>query len=241
MLDDFATTTASGPTQKPETVPTSSGIDKAAETEALDSDAFAKDLQNQMAALMGSIDESRDIKDHVDNVLGELGDPGNQENSNKQSASASKGEEVFQETIRRTMERLQASSSQAEPATQEEESENFLEQMLKEMQNGELPQDSDEKGLNQMLMGMMEQLTNKEILYDPMKELHEKYPTWMETNREKTKPEDMKRYEEQQTLVRKIVERFERKEYSDSNVADREYIVDHMQQVGDWTTACPLL
>ena len=82
-----------------------------------------------------------------------------------------------------------------------------------------------------MLMGMMEQLTNKEILYEPMKELRDKFPEWMSKNRASTAPDDLKRYEEQQRVVGEIVARFEKKGYSDDNVADREFIVDRMQQV----------
>ena len=82
-----------------------------------------------------------------------------------------------------------------------------------------------------MLMGMMEQLTNKEILYEPMKELHVKFPDWMERNRGKTKGEDLKRYEEQQRLVGEIVGRFEMKGYSDERAEDREFIVERMQLV----------
>ena len=80
---------------------------------------------------------------------------------------------------------------------------------------------------------MMEQLTNKDILYEPMKELDDKFPAWMEKNKEKTAKDDLKRYEEQKTLVREIVGRFERKGYSDDNRQDREYIVERMQNVFD--------
>jgi peroxin-19 len=82
-----------------------------------------------------------------------------------------------------------------------------------------------------MLMGMMDQLTNKEILYEPMKELNDKFPEWMVNNRAKTPAEELKRYEEQQQLVKEIVLKFEEPSYADSNTADREYIVDRMQKV----------
>jgi peroxin-19 len=82
-----------------------------------------------------------------------------------------------------------------------------------------------------MLMGMMDQLTNKEILYEPMKELNDKFPEWMVNNRAKTSAEELKRYEEQQKLVKEIVLKFEEPSYADSNTADREYIVDRMQKV----------
>jgi len=91
--------------------------------------------------------------------------------------------------------------------------------------------EGSEEDFSKMLLGMMEQLTNKEILYEPMKELHDKFPGWMAKNNGKVPEEDMKRYIEQQTYVREIVGRFEGKGYSDDNAKDREYIVERMQNV----------
>jgi peroxin-19 len=116
----------------------------------------------------------------------------------------------FQETIRRTMERMQTSGQQATAAAAAEGS---------------------EEDFSKMLMGMMEQLTNKEILYEPMRELNEKFPGWMEKNKDTVKEEDRKRYVEQQKLVLEMVTKFEEPTYKDENVADREYIVDRMQRV----------
>lgn len=95
------------------------------------------------------------------------------------------------------------------------------------MQGGE----GSEEDFSKMLMGMMEQLTNKEILYEPMKELDEKFPAWLEKNREATNREDLERYLEQQRLVREIVSKFEEGGYSDENAQMREYIVERMQKV----------
>ena len=88
-----------------------------------------------------------------------------------------------------------------------------------------------------MLLGMMEQLTHKEILYEPMRELHDKFPAWMAANRDKTPRADLDRFDEQQRLVAEIVDRFELPSYSDENAADREYIVDRMQKVSLRTIA----
>ena len=107
----------------------------------------------------------------------------------------------------------------------------ILAQMLKEMEKGGFGGEGGDEDFSKMLMGMMEQLTNKEILYEPMKELDDKFPGWMEKNKGKVPEEDWKRYEEQQTLVREIVGRFEEKSYSDGNAKDREYIVERMQKV----------
>ena len=89
----------------------------------------------------------------------------------------------------------------------------------------------NEDSFSQMLLGMMEQLTNKEILYEPMKELESKYPGWLEEKGGALKEEDRKRYEEQSHLVKEIVARFEREGYTDENTGDREYIVERMQKV----------
>jgi len=103
--------------------------------------------------------------------------------------------------------------------------------MMKAMQSGGLDGEGGEEDFSKMLLGMMEQLTNKEILYEPMKELHDKFPAWIEKNEATVAKDDMKRYREQQTYVQEIVSRFEEKTYKDENVADREYIVDRMQKM----------
>ena len=142
-------------------------------------------------------------------------------------------EESFQETIRKTMQRMQESGQQATAAATSEGADDVLAEMMKQMQGdalGEGPAGSEED-FSKILLGMMEQLTNKDILYEPMKELHEKYPGWMQANRAKTPAGDLQRYEEQQTLVAEIVGKFEEKDYSDSKAEDREFIVERMQKV----------
>lgn len=145
-------------------------------------------------------------------------------------------EASFQETIRRTMERMQTSGEQATAAAAAEGSDDFMAELLRQMQagggGGELGEGGDEE-FSKMLLGMMEQLTNKDILYEPMKELHDKFPDWMRENGDKVSGEDRERYEVQQGLVAEIVAKFEEATYSDAKAEDREYIVDRMQKVSD--------
>lgn len=212
---------------------------------------FSKQLQDQMAALMGNVDESPEMKRELEAMMRELGAAADSGISNGQSIPAkaevkgseqsSASEEPFQETIRKTMERMQASGEQATAAAKSEDSDDMLAQMLKEMQKSGLEGAGDDEGFNKMLMGMMEQLTNKDILYEPMKELHDKFPAWMAKNKGSTDPADLKRYEEQQRLVGEIVGRFEQKDYSDAKAADRELIVERMQQVRDLNPYCLLI
>ncbi|KAH8129630.1 hypothetical protein ACSS6W_006499 [Trichoderma asperelloides] len=147
-----------------------------------------------------------------------------------QPAAGGKSGAAFQDTIRRTMERMQSSGDQATAAAAAGGDDDFLTEMLKQLTAGDFAGGSEED-FSKMLMGMMEQLTNKEILYEPMKELHDKFPAWLAKNKDSTPAEDLKRYAEQQTIVAEIVAKFNEPSYSDSNAADREYIVDRMQKM----------
>ena len=207
-----------------------------------DTSDFSKQLRAQVAALMGDVDESPESKREIGTIVRGLGAASDSEkvqnhnnvNPNGRSSSP-KTEALFQESIRKTMERMQTSGEQATAAANSEDSGDVLAHMLKEMQGDGTEGAADEEGFNQMLMGMMEQLTNKEVLYEPMKELNDKFPAWMLKNKGNTASEDFRRYEEQQRLVGNIVERFERKGYSDSHTTDREFIVEQMQQVSTMT------
>jgi peroxin-19 len=226
--------------------------------EGLSDDEFAKQLQAGMAELMGELDTSPDMQAQFENMLKELGGaaalgeaaglggPGSGPStstkekgvSNKEkpaskgsAAAGSASEESFQETIAKTMERMRASGDQATAAAASDNTDDILAEMMKAMQSGGLDGEGGEEEFSKMLLGMMEQLTNKEILYEPMKELDDKFPAWMEKNTGKVEEADMKRYKEQQIYVREIVQRFETKGYKDENAADREYIVERMQKV----------
>ncbi|KAK8158662.1 Pex19 protein [Phyllosticta citrichinensis] len=210
-----------------------------------------------MAELLGELGNNPDMQKQFEDLMKELGDTAAAD-ANPAAASAAgssakpapatsapgaasaksaaeKKDENFQEQIRRTMERMQASGEQADAAAASSGSDDFLAQMLAEMERGGFPGAGEggenDEDFSKMLMGMMEQLTNKEILYEPMKDLDDKFPGWFEKNRETCNKEDLSRYEEQQRCVKEIVQRFERSEYSDEDTADREYIVERMQKM----------
>ncbi|KAK7732901.1 Peroxisome chaperone and import receptor [Botryosphaeria dothidea] len=280
VLDEFSATkiddsAAKPPAPQAQPAPQPSGPSRppppTAAGDEIDEDEFAKQLQAGMAELLGGLGDSPEMAQQLENLVKELGaaGPGEggsssssapkpaaqpQRESAKKSPSGGAEGDNFQEQIRKTMERMQASGEQASAAAaSSNDPDDILAQMLAEMEKGgfgggeggELGSDED---FSKMLMGMMEQLTNKEILYEPMKELYDKFPGWLAKNREKTEKADLDRYEEQQRCVKDIVERFERPGYSDESSADREFIVERMQKmqaagsppqdlVGDMTAA----
>ncbi|RFU25328.1 hypothetical protein B7463_g11022, partial [Scytalidium lignicola] len=241
MLDEFSATKLDDEPPAPSGPGRPDATDHDPLATGLSDEEFAKQLQAGMAELMGDMDKDPDMQAQLENIFKELGgadDLGATIGSSKATAPSSKSgpsgagtEDSFQETIRKTMERMQTSGDQATAAAVSEPEDDILAEMMKAMQASGLDGEGGEEDFSKMLLGMMEQLTNKEILYEPMKELHDKFPAWMEKNIDNTPKDDMKRYKEQQTLVAEIVGRFEEKTYNDSNAADREYIVERMQKM----------
>ena len=257
VLDDFANTKleskapASASKPKDSSAPSSSGPGRPdddlspADLLVENEEEFAKRLQKEMEQLLGQGDFQKQFEDIMKEMSQEVGEnplaasapsQGKAKEasglSESEKETAAKAEKSFQETIKKTMERMQSSSDTATSAAASSSQDDILAQMLASMEGGGFGGgEGGDEDFSKVLMGMMEQLTNKDILYEPMKELDDKYPKWMEENKDKVEKDDLKRYEEQQTLVREIVGRFERKGYSDGNAEDREYIVERMQKV----------
>ena len=204
-----------------------------AESEQDPAEAFSQQLQEQMATLLGNDEQSAEAKGEIDQMLKELGaaSVGREAERPYDKGPAVRSEAGFQQTVRRTLDRMESSGNDVLEAGMEGSDEDFLEQMLKNVPGMDLEGAEGDEGFSTMLMGMMEKLTDKDILYEPMKELSDKFPIWLHNNREKIGVEDLQRYKTQQRVVSEIVQKFEEKEYSDSRTADREFIVDRMQQV----------
>ncbi|EEH39875.1 hypothetical protein PAAG_02064 [Paracoccidioides lutzii Pb01] len=148
------------------------------------------------------------------------------------SGSGDKVGDKFQETIRKTMERMQASGEKATAAATEDGGDDMLVKLLKAMESGAgAGGGNDEESLDKIFMGIMEQLSNKDMLYEPMKELHNNFGPWLEENRGKVPKEDMERYELQAVVVREIVEKFDEEGYSDDKPEHRAYIWEKMQKM----------
>lgn len=149
------------------------------------------------------------------------------------SSTTKKGEENFQETIQRTMERMQESGDKATAEVNESGNDDVLMQILKAMESSGLAGagEGDDGNLDKLFMGIMEQLSNKEMLYEPLKELDDKFGPWLKENKDKIGKEDLDRYELQASLVNDIVRKFEEKSFSDDKPEDRAYIWEKMQKV----------
>lgn len=232
------------------------GAPKYESAESLDDD-FARQLQLGMQDLLGEIQDSvrnlssflcpnrsvlrvnlvysqKELQDQFEHLVKELNDAAT---TGKTTPSISMGGPKpatvpanFQDRIKQTMERMKSSEAEVDAAVADTEGDDFLAEMLKQMQGAAGEGEGDED-FSKMLLTMMEQLTSKEILYEPMRELADKYPSWLGKNEGKGLSEDIERYREQYNVVKEIVAKFEEPAYRDENDKDRDYIIDRMQKV----------
>lgn len=151
--------------------------------------------------------------------------------TSSKSVAAGKPNKSFEDTIKQTMSRLNDSDAQAKSATQKSTS-NSEEDMLAEMLKALDGSGGGEDGISKMVLDMMQQLTQKDMLYEPMKELHDQYPEWLQKNKPpKVKQEDYDRYVKQSEIVKDITNKFEEPSFSDEDEKCKTYIWDRMQEM----------
>ncbi|EXJ81680.1 hypothetical protein A1O1_07745 [Capronia coronata CBS 617.96] len=153
-----------------------------------------------------------------------------------QQQKPSKPSSSFEDTIRKTMARMESSSAAATSATAQasatKSEEDMLAEMLRALESeggAGLGDGSDGGDLSKMFLGMMEQLTNKDMLYEPMKELSTKYPAWLVQNRPTLDTAEFERFSRQRVIVDEIVAKFEEPAYSDDSAQCREFVWEKMQ------------
>lgn len=72
---------------------------------------------------------------------------------------------------------------------------------------------------------MMQQLLSKEILHEPMKEIGERYPKWLEDHKTNLSTEDYERYSHQYQLIKDLNEVY------DNDPSNFNKVVELMQKM----------
>lgn len=92
----------------------------------------------------------------------------------------------------------------------------------------------DNPELTKMLEGMMDELMSRDILYEPLKELRDKYPAYLSGSESAgISPEDRKRYEEQSKYISEIVRIFDEPGYDAKDKVKAAKVQELMNQMQD--------
>ncbi|XP_012670853.1 peroxisomal biogenesis factor 19 [Clupea harengus] len=81
-----------------------------------------------------------------------------------------------------------------------------------------------------IMQSIMQNLLSKEVLYPSLKEITEKYPEWLNSNKESLPPEEFNRYEQQHKIMGDICSQFEKDGDQESAF---ENILELMQKLQD--------
>ncbi|KAJ3409230.1 Peroxisome chaperone and import receptor [Chytridiales sp. JEL 0842] len=213
-------------------------------------DEFAKQLAAGMEQLMGGLggaDFPEDLKATMDQFLRDVNVGGDElkefeglkigsssKTTTSTSAKVKKSEGdggSFQSKIAETMSKLRDSSDKVQAQVSNNEfdpsllGEAGMEDMMKEL---EAMMNTSE--FESMFGNIMEQLMSKDVLYEPMKDLHTKYPEWLKNNKDKVAAEDYARYEKQYVIIQEIMEVYSAGGDSEE---DNKKVVNLMQKMQD--------
>ncbi|EIW56168.1 Pex19 protein [Trametes versicolor FP-101664 SS1] len=133
----------------------------------------------------------------------------------------------FQENIRKAMERMKESDRKADEATS---SGDGLDDIFSKLGDGVNGMESEEE-LQGLLENMMSQLMSKAVLYEPLKELSDKFPSYLKDNATTLSDEDKTRFAAQSKVVAQIVATFEDPSYTEDDPVKGLKIVELMQEM----------
>ncbi|KAI7896491.1 Pex19 protein family-domain-containing protein [Mucor mucedo] len=206
-------------------------------TDMLDSDDFAKQLAANMEQLMGQmggadIGKPDDMNKAFEQVWASF-DGNTAANTSVPTAAPSTREvpkvpQSFQDTIGQTMNKLKDSSKEIKTSINEESEDAFMAELMKQMES--LADNGEFEGV---LEGMMSQLMSKELLYEPMKDLSQKYPAWLKEHKDTADKADYEKYTQQHAICQQIVAKYEAPDFDEKNEVQGKKIMDLMTKMQD--------
>ncbi|XP_074599246.1 peroxisomal biogenesis factor 19 [Brevipalpus obovatus] len=98
------------------------------------------------------------------------------------------------------------------------------------------PEEGGEPDILPFVTNFMQNMLSKQVLYPSMKDLSERYPAWLDANRDKLEPDELSRYSSQLEYLQQVCSEFEAEQDSDSRqVKDERFqrILLIMKQMRD--------
>ncbi|PAV17687.1 Pex19-domain-containing [Pyrrhoderma noxium] len=146
----------------------------------------------------------------------------------------------FQANVLQALEKLKDSDSTLlTESSAAETSGDPLESILKQLTSGLDDSDGDNDELQTILETMMQQLMSKEILYEPLKELYDKFPGYLTEHSASLSMEDKERYNNQLECVTEVITIFDDPSYKDEDADKKARIVTLMNKMQSFGSPPP--
>jgi peroxin-19 len=185
--------------------------------------------------------------DGTENAGGVVGEEFTPALSSSRRDGEGEGRPDFQSGIRATVNKLKSSesgfksSSSTSPPSGETPPINPLAAFLSQLNDLDVPSsgsgnddddepanEKEEEELRGMLELMMDSLMSKEVLYEPLKELGEKYPSYLHQNAASLSPDEKANYETQLGYITRILAIFEDPKYAEEEKEKGREVVELM-------------
>lgn len=189
----------------------------------------------QLDELLNQMDESDpQLSGELKGFIKEL--TGKGDLSEKDSATGGKNQS-FHNAISETVNRLKSSGKQVDDDIRKEsQDDDMLATLMKSLdidpsKLGSGSKDGkDNDDISKLLVEMLDQLSTKSVLYEPLHDLYLKFGPWLQEPQNRTN-EDYEKYQKQYVLVKKIVTKFEEPGFDDSNAEHKKFINDNLEQL----------
>lgn len=138
----------------------------------------------------------------------------------------------FEHVMQETMERLKKLGETVDEKIKNDPMANDPEALLTQLLSGMGDGDMD---MQKLLVDMLEQLSLKEVLYEPIKDLNTKFPDYLKENKGKINDDKYIVYDKQYQLTNDIMAVFDAPNYDDNNKETREKVnllLEQLQELG---------
>lgn len=160
------------------------------------------------------------------------------EESQLEESSSHKSGSDFDNVMKQTMERLKKSGKNVDEQLKNDQSGSNPEDMLTQLLAG-LGSGSSGDGefdMSKLLTDMLEQLSSKEVLYEPIKDLNTKFPDYLKEKEGKIPAEEHANYTKQYEVTKEILAVFDAPGYDNDNQAHRDNVnnlLESLQELGN--------
>lgn len=231
LLDEFDEQVLSKP---PGSAPqAAAGESQATSTTKKPSEGPQEDnFQYDMELLIKDLNiEDPKAKDEFENLVKQF------ETTHRADAKKAMDPQNFDSVMKDTMERLKKSGENIDEQLKNDPSssnpEDMLTQLLAGLGGGAGDGDFD---MSKLLTDMLEQLSSKDVLYEPIKDLNTKFPEFLKEQKDKLPEDEHARYTKQFEVTNDIMALFESPDFDNESTEKREEVnklLESLQELGN--------
>lgn len=157
------------------------------------------------------------------------------EEEHKEEGKAASDPGYFDKVMRDSVERIKNSGKNIDEQLKNDQTSSKPDKVLSQLLSGLGEGGDNNLDMSSLLVDMLEQLSSREVLYEPMKDLHNKFPDYLEENKSLLPEDKLVTYRRQHEITSEIVGLYEASDYDDNNKEKRDKVnslLESLQELG---------